>query len=282
VLSKRRLIALVRDGHVKGWDDPRLPTIRGMRRRGYTADAINNFCDRIGVTRHENLINLNLLEQCIREDLDVKCNRALVVTEPLKVVITNFEGVKEFDIPNHHKFPERGTHKVPFSSVIYIEKSDFRLQDVKGYKRLAPNKEVGLQHVGFVLKCTEVIQDKEGNVVELKAVVDTAPKKKAQGYIHWVAEPQSGKKPDEVELRIYDKLFKSEQPAKIKEWVNDLNPNSLTVLSSCLADPVLRNAKVGDSFQFERIGFFCKDPDSTPSKSIWNRIVSLKEANWEK
>jgi len=283
VLSKRKLIRLVNDGHVKGWDDPRLPTIRGFRRRGYTPEAINDFCDRIGVTRTFNLINYNLLEQCVREDLDVRCNRAMAILEPIRVVITNFgePAVREIEVANHPKETSRGTHKVPLTSVVYIESSDFRMQDIKGYKRLAPNKEVGLAHVGCAIKCNEVVQDKDGKIVELKATVDWTPKTKPKGFIHWVAEPTPGQEPYSVEVRLYDKLFKSEEPGKLENWLEDLNPNSLQVISKVYVDPSLKAAAAGSRYQFERNGYFYVDPDTTANKAVWNRIVGLKEANWE-
>jgi len=281
VLSKRKLIKLVRDGICKGWDDPRMPTIRGMRRRGYTAEAINNFCDRIGVTRNENLISINLLEQCCREDLDAKAVRAMCVVEPLKITITNWEGeFREFSVPNHPKDASKGSHNVPLSSVLYIDRSDFREQDIKGYKRMAPNVAVGLIHAGAAVTCTEIIKDSNGHISELKGTIDWAPKVKPRGFIHWVSA-RTGEKPAEIELRLYDKLFKSEDPAQVSDWVADLNPESLVVKSSALVDPSVKDAAVGTQFQFERVGYFAVDPDSTPAKQVWNRVVSLKETKWE-
>jgi len=279
VLSKRKLIKLVTEGILKGWDDPRMPSIRGVRRRGYTADAINNFCDRIGVTRNENLININLLEQCVREDLDVKANRAMAILEPLRVVITNWEGpVKELTAPNHPKDSSRGSHTVPLSGVVYIEKSDFKEKDVKGYKRLAPNKSVGLLHAGCSIVCTDFTKDSNGNVVELKATIDFAPKEKPAGFIHWVAEPAPGKEPLAIEVRLYDKLFKSEQPAALDNWLEDINPESLVVLSKCYVEPSVKAAPTGKQFQFERNGYFAVDPDTTNARMVWNRVVPLKES----
>lgn len=281
VLSKRKLIKLVTGGYVSGWDDPRMPTIKGFRRRGFTPDSINDFCDRIGITRNENFINYKLLEQCVREDLEKKANRALGVLEPLKVEITNWEGgVKLISAPLHPKDASRGKREVPISKIIYIEKQDFRLEDIKGYKRLAPGQEVGLLHAGYTIKCTDVIKDAAGNVSELKVTVNTSPTSKPRGFINWVAEPSPGQEPHKVDVRLYDVLFKSEQPNTSENWLDDLNPNSL-VITTCYVEPALANSKVGDSYQFERIGFFCVDVDSTSEKNVWNRIVTLKEAKWE-
>jgi len=279
VLSKRKLIKLVSEGHVKGWDDPRMPTVRGIRRRGYTADALNNFCDRCGVTRSANLISFVLLEQCCREDLEVKSSRAMAVLEPLKVVITNWTGgVKEISVPNHPKDATRGSHVVPLSPVIYIEQSDFREVDVKGYKRLAPNKSVGLLHASCTITCTDFTKSPNGTISEIKATIDFAPKAKPAGHIHWVAEPAPGVSPLKVELRLYDKLFMSEQPGSLDNWESDLNPNSLVVVSNCLLDPSVKGCKVGTQFQFERVGYFAVDTDSSADHMVWNRVVSLKES----
>jgi len=188
--------------------------------------------------------------------------------------------VKQISAPRHPKDKSRGTRDVPFSGTIYIEKSDFRLEDVKGYKRLAPNKEVGLLHAGFTIKCVDVIKDASGNVVELKATINTAPTEKPKGFINWVAQPAPGQDPKKVEVRLYDKLFKSEQPAALDDWLADLNPDSLKV-TSCFIESALQDAKVGESFQFERVGFFCVDADSTPTHQVWNRIVTLRESKWE-
>jgi glutaminyl-tRNA synthetase len=256
-----------------------MPTIRGFRRKGYTPEAINNFCDRIGITRNENVINVNLLEQCCREDLDVKANRAMAVLEPLRVTITNWEGgVKEISVPNHPKDASRGTHTVPLSGVLYIERSDFREEDIKGYKRLAPKKSVGLMHASAVITCTDYVKDANGNVTELKATIDLSLKSKPAGFIHWVAEPAPGKEPLAVEVRLYDFLFKSDEPAAIDDWVADLNPNSLVVVPKAYVDPSVKTAKTGTQFQFERTGYFAVDPDTTSEKMVWNRVVSLKES----
>jgi len=272
----------VNEKFVEGWDDPRMPTVRGFRRRGYTAEAINSFCEKIGVTRNAQVISFGLLEQCLRDDLDMRANRAMVVTEPLRVVITNWKGKKEISVPNHPKLPDRGSHDVPFTNVLYIEKSDFRLDDVKGYKRLAPGQTVGLLHCPASITCTSVVQDKTGAIQELHATVDWDSKTKPRGYIHWVSRPEEGKEPLLLELRLFDHLFNSEQPATLPKetWLQDINKNSLTILHG-YADPSLTNLPELTRFQFERVGYFAVDKLSTQAKPVWNRITSLKEAKWE-
>jgi len=287
ILSKRKLIHLVKEGIVKGWDDPRMPTIKGFRRRGYTPHAINDFCERIGITRNENLQNYALLEHCVRDDLENIVNRALAVLDPLKIVLVNHpvDEVRWIDIPNHPTIPSFGTHKVPFSGVIYIEQSDFRIEDMKGYKRLAPGKSVGLLHTGCTITCSDVMKDPLGNPIELRATIqwpsDSYKAPKGIGYIQWVAEPEPGKPPLEHEVRLYDPLFKSKNPAELENWLDDINPTSM-VIKNCFVEPFLKDVKAGDRVQFERIGFFCVDSDSTANRTVWNRIVSLKESNWEK
>lgn len=267
--------------YVKGWDDPRMPTLRGARRRGYPPEALNNLCDRVGITRNDQTISVLFLEQCVREVLDEQCYRHMLILRPLRVTLTNVdEEVKMITVPNSPKDASKGSHQVPFTRVLYIESTDFRLEDKKGYKRLAPNKEVGLLHTGGTIKCTQAITDKEGNVLELLATWDPKPANKPAGHIHWVAEPKPGKEPEIVEVRLYDVLFKSEDPGSLENWLEDLNPNSLQVFSHCYVEP-LGEKHVGDRVQFERLGYFCVDPDSTKSRKVWNRIVSLKEAKWE-
>mmetsp|Transcript_3801 Transcript_3801/g.5308 ORF Transcript_3801/g.5308 Transcript_3801/m.5308 type:complete len:764 (+) Transcript_3801:110-2401(+) len=283
VLSKRKLIKLVTGGYVRGWDDPRMPTIRGIRRRGYPPQALNDFCERVGVTRTYNIIDIGLLEECCREYLDTHANRSMVITDPLKVVITNFEGeTRQVSVQNHPKNSEKGSHTVPLSKVVYIERSDFREQDIKGYKRLAPGKEVGLMHAGWSIKCTDIVKDASGNIIELKAEINWNPdKKQVGGFIHWVSEPAPGKDPVKIELRMYDVLFKSAEPGKLEDWLGDLNPDSLRVIYG-FADPSINNYKVEDHLQFERVGYFFKDQDSTTENAVWNRTVALKQAKWEK
>eukprot|EP01114_Cavostelium_apophysatum_P010828 TRINITY_DN2495_c0_g1_i1.p1 TRINITY_DN2495_c0_g1~~TRINITY_DN2495_c0_g1_i1.p1 ORF type:complete len:814 (-),score=239.51 TRINITY_DN2495_c0_g1_i1:35-2335(-) len=286
VMSKRRLIRLVKDGIVNGWDDPRLPTIRGLKRRGFTAAAMNDLCERVGVTTNNNLTDFDLLEQCCREDLDVTASRVMVVLDPLKVTITNWEGedVRQVQANNHPKDKSKGTRNIPMTKTLYIDNSDFRLQDVKGYKRLAPGKTVGLNHVGCAIKCDEVVKDADGKPVELKVTVSWTPEKKPQGYIHWVSEPTPGQRPLEIEARIYDKLFMAHDTSTLSSendaWMKDINPNSLKIIKG-LAESSLKEAKVGESRQFERVGFFCVDPDTTTEKMVWNRVIGLKAAKWE-
>eukprot|EP01117_Protostelium_nocturnum_P012305 TRINITY_DN452_c0_g2_i1.p1 TRINITY_DN452_c0_g2~~TRINITY_DN452_c0_g2_i1.p1 ORF type:complete len:791 (+),score=286.40 TRINITY_DN452_c0_g2_i1:539-2911(+) len=314
VLSKRKLILLVDKGLVTGWDDPRMPTIRGLRRRGYTPEAINDFCNRVGVTRNENFIEYGLLEQCLREDLDVRCNRVMAVLEPLKVTLTNYtEGVKKVKIPNNARDPTKGDHEVSFSGTLYIERSDFRTEPLKGYKRLILGQSVGLSHVGYTITAKEVTKDEKGNVTEVKCTVDFKKPEKGAGFIHWVAESVPGQEPLTAEVRLYEHLFTcpnlakaveeakkgkaeakhadTEEPVDEEEekekkeddgeWLQFLNPNSLVTVRAYL-DESARGAKVGDRVQFERNGYFAVDTDSTPEKPVWNRIVGLKEANWEK
>ncbi len=286
LLSKRKLIQLVEDKYVSGWDDPRLITVNGLRRRGYTPEAINAFCERVGVTRTFNMQDYSLLEECLRQDLDNKVNRAMVVLRPLRVVLTNYpeDKVEMRSVPNH---PDaklgRGHHEVPFSRVLYIDENDFREQDSPNYFRLAPGKEVRLKYAYNIL-CTEVIKDSAtGKVVELRATVDLDNKnKKTKGNIHWVAQPEPGKEPATIEVRLYDKLFKSKLPEGTKEqpknFLDDINPDSLVVLPSAVASPsVLLHTNAFDRLQFEREGYFVVDPDTTADKVVWNRITTLKE-----
>jgi len=223
------------------------------------------------------------LEQCCREDLDEKSSRAMCVTEPLRVSITNFQGqVKDIIVPNHPRNSNMGNHTIPFSGTIYIEQSDFLVEPTPGYKRLTLNKTVGLVHANCSLTCNEVIVDANGKPRELKATVDWNLNPKGLGFIHWVAEASPGQEPLVAEVRIYEKLFLSEDPASLDNWLADMNPNSLTVIPKCYLDPSVIGARVGSHMQFERVGYFCVDPDSTKEKLVWNRVVSLKEANWEK
>jgi len=205
----------------------------------------------------------------------------LAVLDPLKVTLINWEGgIKNILAPLHPKEKSRGSRDVPFSGVIYIEKNDFRLEDIKGYKRLAPNKEVGLLHAGYTITCVDVVKDSKGNVVELKATVNTAPTGKPKGYINWVAQPASGVEPFKIEARLYEKLFIPEDMGSVEDWIAAINPQSL-VITSCLVEPALKACNVGDTYQFERLGFFCKDADSTTDNHVWNRVVGLKETKWE-
>jgi len=278
VLSKRKLIFLVKNGYVRGWDDPRMSTIYAFRRKGYTAEAINMFAEKIGVTRAPNMIPFSLLEQCCRLDLDPKVPRAMVVLRPLRVVLTNVTDTEEVTVPNQPpNYKDKGTHKVPLTRVVYIERTDFRTQDEKGYYGLAPGKQVLLKYAHNIT-CTDVVYDANNEVVEIKATLDRGSTTKVKGVLHWVAEGSH-----KVEIRLYDHLFKSENINDLGDnWVQDINPNSLEVIEGAMADVSLNNAAVGDKFQFERQGFFVVDKDSTPEKKVFNRTVTLKESKEKK
>jgi len=283
VMSKRKLIQLVEEKRVRGWDDPRLPTINGLRRRGYTPQSVNAFCERVGVTRAFNMQNYELLEECCRQDLETRANRAMVVLNPLRVVLTNYpeDSVQERSMPLHPDASlQRGKLTIPFSRVLYIDRNDFRLEDSANYYRLAPGKEVRLKYA-YNIRCTDVIRDQDGNVVELRAEVDLENKNKPKGNIHWVAQPAPGVEPLHMEVRIYDYLFKSRLPEGTKEepksFIDDINPDSLHVIHGALANAHLKECKVYDRWQFEREGYFVVDPDTTEQKLVWNRIVTLKE-----
>lgn len=289
VMSKRRLLELVQGGLVNGWDDPRMPTISGMRRRGYPAAAIREFCRRIGVGKVENMIDLSLLEFCIREELNRSASRVMTVLRPLRVVIENYpEGqIEELDAVNNPENPSAGTRKVPFGRVLYIEQDDFREDPPKEFFRLAPGREVRLRYAYF-LKCERVVKDLvTGELVELRCTYDSATRggsssdgRKVKATIHWV----SAERAIDVETRLYDRLFTVEDPSKTeigKDYKDGLNPSSLTVLAQAKAEPALAVAKPGMTYQFERLGYFCVDPDSLGNKKIFNRTVTLKD-EWAK
>lgn len=288
VVSKRKLIELVEKQFVTGWDDPRMPTVAGMRRRGYTPEAIRNFCAAIGVAKNENLVDVSLLEHCVRDDLNDRAPRVMAVLKPLKVIIYNYpEGQsEEFACANHPQNPDMGTRMVPFSKVIYIEQDDFMEEPPKKYKRLAPGKEVRLRSA-YVIKCVRAIKDeKTGEVKELHCTYDpetrNAPPtdgRKVDGVIHWV----SAESALPVEVRLYDRLFQVADPAVIAEDVSKhVNPASLESLPVCYAEPSLKDAAPGSRYQFERLGYFCVDTnDSTPDKPVFNRIVALRDS-WAK
>lgn len=269
---------------VDGWDDPRLLTLAGLRRRGVTSTAINAFVRGMGITRSDcSLIQFNRLEYHIREELNKTAARAMVVLQPLKVVITNLENGSILDL-DAKKWPEAQAdeasafYKVPFSNIVYIEQSDFRLKDSKDYYGLAPGKSVLLRYA-YPIKCADVIlaDDKE-TVLEIRAEYDASKKSKPKGVLHWVAQPSPGVNPLNVEVRLFDKLFLSENPAELDDWLADLNPHSKVVIPSAYAVPELRNAVVGDTFQFERLGYFAVDKDSTPEKLVFNRTVTLRDS----
>ena len=288
VMSKRKLTQLVSEGYVEGWDDPRMPTIAGLRRRGYTPEAIRTFCDRIGVTKADNLVEMSLLENCIREDLDRTAPRAMAVLRPLKVVIENFpEGqLEELVAANHPKDETLGTRKVPFTREIYIDRGDFLEEAPKGFKRLVTGGEVRLRY-GYVIRCDGVIKDEAGDIVELRCSydADTLGKnpegRKVQGVIHWVSADHVAV----AEVRLYDRFFAHPTPDAAREgrdYKDYLNPDSLRTLTHCFVEPVLSRAHPGAYFQFEREGYFVVDTrDTTSDKLVFNRTVPLRDT-WAK
>lgn len=289
VMSKRKLLQLVKEGHVSGWDDPRMPTISGLRRRGYTPSSIREFCARIGVAKGNSIVDIALLEHCVREELNKKATRVMAVLRPLKVVIDNYpEGmVEEFEVPNNPEDPDSGTRKVPFSRVLYIEQDDFCENPPKKYFRLSPGQEVRLKSA-YLIKCVDVVKDdKTGEIIELHCTYDpdsrggNAPDgRKVKGTIHWVSAQHAV----EAEVRLYDYLFSCPNPEADENvnFLENLNPNSLEVLKSCKLEPGLENAKPGDMFQFLRLGYFCIDSvDSKIGAPVFNRTVSLKDT-WAK
>jgi len=287
VMSKRKLLELVKDNYVTGWDDPRMPTICGIRRRGYTPEAMRNFAETIGVARRENVIDIGLLEHCVREDLNKKAIRVMAVLNPLKVVIDNYpdDFIDELDAINNPEDETAGTRKVPFSKVIYIEKDDFMEVPSKKYFRLSPGTEVRLRYAYFI-KCESVVKDANGEVIEVHCSYDPASRggnspdgRKVKGTIHWV----SAAKGIDVEVRLFDRLFSVPDPENIVEdgnFKDTLNPDSLKILNA-KAEPYLKDAPVMTHYQFERIGYFCVDIDSTDAKKVFNRTVSLKDS-WAK
>ncbi len=288
VMSKRKLLQLVEKGIVRGWDDPRMPTLSGMRRRGYTPEAIRDFCERIGVAKANSVVDIALLEHCVRQDLDHRTTRAMAVLRPLRVVIDNYpeDQVEELEAVNHPGRPELGTRTLPFSRVIYIERSDFREDPPKKYFRLAPGREVRLKFAYFIT-CTDVVKDENGEVVELHCTYDPATRggsapdgRKVRGTLHWVSAPHAV----EAEVRLYDHLFAKPDPFDVKEggtWEDNLNPNSLEILTDCKLEPSLAQAPVGSRYQFLRQGYFIVDPDSTPDRLVFNRTVPLRDT-WAK
>jgi glutaminyl-tRNA synthetase len=289
LLSKRKLLQLVQEGHVRGWDDPRMPTLSGIRRRGYTPEAIRNFCNSIGVSKTNGFIELAMLEHFVREDLNKRAPRVMAVLRPLKVVIDNYpeNQIEEMEAINNPEDASAGTRKVPFSRVLYIEQDDFREHPPKQYYRLSPGREVRLRY-GYLITCTSVVKDeKSGEVVEVHCSYDPATRggntpdgRKVKSTIHWVSAAHA----IDAEVRLYDKLFTKENPAETeegKDFTSNLNPNSLEVLTHCKLEPSLASASVGDRFQFERLGYFCVDPDSAPGRPVFNRTVALKDS-WAK
>jgi glutaminyl-tRNA synthetase len=288
VVSKRKLIELVEGGYVSGWDDPRMPTVAGMRRRGYTPESIRNFCAKIGVAKNENLIDIGLLEHCVREDLNERAPRVMGVLHPLKVVIDNYpeDRVEEFECPNHPQNPDMGSRKVPFSKHLYIERDDFDENPPKKYKRLAPGREVRLRAC-YVVRFAGVVKDeKTGKVTEVHCTYDRSTRngpptdgRKVEGVIHWVSAAHCLS----AEIRLYDRLFQVPDPGAAEgEVTSHLNPASLETLNACRVEPSLAGADPGDRYQFERLAYFSVDPkDSSPDKLVFNRIVPLRDS-WGK
>ncbi len=289
VLSKRRLLELVQGGYVRGWDDPRMPTLSGLRRRGYTPESIREFCSRIGVAKADSVVDIALLEHCLREDLNKWAPRVMAVLKPLKVVIDNYpeDLVEELDAVNNPEDPSMGTRKVPFSRVIFIEQDDFLEDPPKKFYRLAPGREVRLRYA-YYIKCVKLVKDdKTGKVVELHCTYDPATRgggspdgRKVKATLHWV----SARHALSAEVRLYDHLFTKEYPDDIEkgaDWKDNINPNSLEILNSCRVEPGLKNAKPQTRYQFERKGYFCVDPDSSDEKLVFNRTVSLRD-EWDR
>ncbi len=289
VLSKRKLIELVEGGYVTGWNDPRMPTVSGFRRQGYTPESIRNFCDRIGVAKRESIVDIALLEYCIREDLNKRALRVMAVLNPLKVVIENYpkDLVEEIEAVNNPEDSGMGTRKIPFSREIYIESDDFREVPPKQFYRLAPGREVRLRYAYFV-KCIGIIKDERtGEVLELRCTYDPATRggdspdgRKVKSTLHWVSAAHA----IGAEVRLYDQLFTKEDPNEVEEgrdFKSNINPNSLVTLKSCRVEPGLSNATPGSRFQFERQGYFAVDPDSSPGKLVFNRTVTLRDT-WAK
>ncbi|MFX0120337.1 MAG: glutamine--tRNA ligase/YqeY domain fusion protein [Promethearchaeota archaeon] len=286
VMSKRRLLELVEQGHVSGWDDPRMPTLAGLRRRGYPAEGIRNFLDKVGISKRENYIDVGLLEACVREVMDRECKRVMGVLHPLKVIIQNYpeNKVEELDAPNHPKDPSMGSRKIPFSRVIYIEHEDFLEKPSKKFYRLTPEREIRLRYA-YYIKCVNVIKDENsGEILELHATYDPETKggyapdgRKVKATLHWVSAEHA----IAAEARLYDRLFNKENPMENVKFTQNLNPKSLEKLT-CFVEPSLANAAPGNKYQFERLGYFCVDlVDATPEKLVFNRTITLRDP-WSK
>jgi glutaminyl-tRNA synthetase len=288
LLSKRKLLQLVQEGRVSGWDDPRMPTLGGIRRRGYTPEAVRNFCGAIGVSKTNGSIELAMLEHFVREDLNKRSPRVMAVLRPLKVVIDNYpeDQVEEMDAVNNPEDESAGTRKIPFSRELYIEQDDFREVPPPKYFRLSPGREVRLRY-GYLVTCNNLVKNDKGEVVEVHCSYDPATRggntpdgRKVKSTIHWV----SAAKAIDAEVRIYETLFSKEDPGKVEEGgdvLDNLNPNSLEVITEAKLEPSLAHAATGSRYQFERLGYFCVDPDSKPGKLVFNRTVALKDT-WAK
>jgi glutaminyl-tRNA synthetase len=285
VMSKRKLLQLVVEKHVSGWDDPRMPTIVGLRRRGFTPEAIRDFCERVGVAKKESIIDVALLEHCVREDLNRRAPRVLAVLRPLKVVLENVpEGhLEHLDAVNNPEDPSAGTRTIPFTRELYIEQDDFREDPPKKYFRLSPGREVRLRY-GYIIKCVGVEKAADGTVTALRCTYDPESKgqladtKRVQATIHWVSAAHG--RPAEV--RLYDRLFTTERPGTGDvDFLTEINPNALEVLRDCIVEPSLGDVPAETRFQFERLGYFVVDKDSTPVRLVFNRTVTLRD-QWAK
>ena len=285
VLSKRKLVQLAREGRVGGWDDPRMPTLAGLRRRGYTPESIRSFCEQVGVAKRQNVIDIAMLEHAVRDDLNRRAPRVLAVLRPLKVVIENYPVGQsdELDAINNPEDPDAGTRKLPFSRELYVERDDFMEDPPRKFFRLAPGREVRLRY-GYFITCTDVIKDKTGEVVELRCTYDPETRggqapdgRRVRGTIHWVSAEHAV----DAEVRVYDHLFTSERPDDDDDFMTTLNPESLEVVPNAKVEPSLADAVPGEKYQFERIGYFAVDPDSTPGALVFNRTVTLR-SSWKK
>jgi glutaminyl-tRNA synthetase len=289
VMSKRKLLRLVQEGHVRGWDDPRMLTLSGLRRRGYTPEAIRDFCERIGVAKRGSMVDIGLLEHCLREDLNKRVPRVMAVLRPLKLIIDNYpeDQVEKLDAVNNPEDTNMGTRKIPFSRVLYIEREDFREVPPKGFFRLFPGNEVRLKHA-YIIKCERVVKDeKTGEVIELHCSYDPETKsggvkagRKVKSTLHWVSADHTLL----AEVRLYNHLFLTPNPDDVPDGSDfkvNLNPNSLEILTSCKVEPNLKGAKPGDKYQFLRMGYFCVDADSSDKKLVFNRTVTLQD-EWAK
>ncbi|RPI76202.1 MAG: glutamine--tRNA ligase, partial [Ignavibacteriales bacterium] len=286
-MSKRKLLQLVKEGYVTGWNDPRMMTISGLRRRGYTPESIRSLAERVGVAKRDNVIDVALLEHSIREDLNKRAQRVMAVLNPVKVVITNYpdEKIEELDAVNNPEDPAMGTRRVPFSKVVYIEKADFMENPPKKFFRLSPGTEVRLRYA-YIIKCVDVIKDDNGEITELHCTYDPETKsgsgntRSVKGTIHWVSAQHAV----EAEVRLYDRLFIKENPEEDKEidFKLNINPQSLQVITNAKLEPYLKNAMLGDKYQFERLGYFCVDTiDTRDEYLVFNRTVSLRDT-WSK
>ncbi|MBN2806847.1 MAG: glutamine--tRNA ligase, partial [Prolixibacteraceae bacterium] len=287
MMSKRNLLALVQEGLVSGWDDPRMPTLSGMRRRGYTPASIRNFVEMVGVTKTKGMVDLAMLEHAVREDLNKTAQRVMGVLDPLKVIITNFPEDKTeiVSATNNPEDESAGKREVPFTRELYIERDDFMENPPKKFFRLSPGNEVRLRYA-YLVKCEQVVKDEDGNIVELHCTYDpesaggsSSDGRKVKGIIHWVSASQGVK----VEVRLYDRLFNVEDPSgeKDRDFRDMLNPNSLEIRSNCYVEPFVKGVKALDAFQFERLGYFNVDKESTTDQLVFNRTVSLRD-QWAK